>query len=384
VLDYKYAYAVTHRWSSGSDEEGGVSFNTQNIERSSRLNEVWLAKSGRVCIIGDLAQVECRIIAFLAGEEKLLQLFRDPKIDVYCNFGQSVFGRLITKHDKMERLVAKEAVLGLGFLMGAARFAERLAARAPEAVEFLKKHRQTSDAEEAVRPIVEKYRQSFPLIRKFGLSVRDAYLRVTADDWPTDMPYCVEQRPGAGISVTKCSDRKTLAVKLPTWGTVYYREVARSARESKFRPGELEPVLHYVGGEISFSMPVENIVQATARDVMAHMLLRMESEGIRVVMHTHDELVAEVDMNKAKESLVRVRTIMSEPPPALIGLPLRTEPRLCDRYTKDEERSKAFETKLLGVSSPNRSSFVPVAGTADTTGLSRIVPMETPPKVVFL
>lgn len=121
----KYSAAHTHRLG------GGNKMNMQNLKRGGELRLSILAPEGEELVIVDSGQIEARMNAWLWGQEDLLDDFRlaDQGLDrdAYCKFGDVVYGREITKADKIERHVAKTCILGLGYQMGAPRLRNALA-----------------------------------------------------------------------------------------------------------------------------------------------------------------------------------------------------------------------------------------------------------------
>jgi len=79
---------------------------------------------------------------------------------------------------------------------------------------------------------------------------------------------------------------------------------------------------------------VSNCTQATARDVFAEGLLRIERAGIPILFHCHDEVVCEVPADRAAEAAAAISRLMTEPPEWMPDLPLSAETRVTDRYTK--------------------------------------------------
>ena len=77
---------------------------------------------------------------------------------------------------------------------------------------------------------------------------------------------------------------------------------------------------------------VENIVQATARDILAEAMLRLDEAGYRIVMHIHDEVVIEAPQ---ATSLEEICEIMGRTPAWADGLLLRADGYVCDFYKKD-------------------------------------------------
>ncbi|MCA8833850.1 MAG: hypothetical protein K8953_02090, partial [Proteobacteria bacterium] len=104
---------------------GGDSVNLQNLPRMGNMRKAVMARPGYVLVAGDLSQIEARLLAWLAGEEWLLNVFRNGQ-DPYCEFSSGVFGRTITKADNMERRVGKTCILGLGYMMGVKTFQGQL------------------------------------------------------------------------------------------------------------------------------------------------------------------------------------------------------------------------------------------------------------------
>jgi DNA polymerase len=78
----------------------------------------------------------------------------------------------------------------------------------------------------------------------------------------------------------------------------------------------------------------ENLIQGTARDVMADMVLKIEAAGIPVVLHVHDEIVCEVLIDTAERDLATVREIMSTAPDWLPELPVECEAQIMEAYGK--------------------------------------------------
>jgi DNA polymerase len=78
----------------------------------------------------------------------------------------------------------------------------------------------------------------------------------------------------------------------------------------------------------------ENIVQATANDILREALRGLDAAGVEVVLHVHDEIVAEVDTEKSEELAAAMRTVMITPPAWAEGLPLGASGKVMQRYGK--------------------------------------------------
>lgn len=79
---------------------------------------------------------------------------------------------------------------------------------------------------------------------------------------------------------------------------------------------------------------VSNCVQATARDVFAEGLLRVERAGFQILFHCHDEVVCEVPAESATEAAAEIARLMTTRPEWMPGLPLEAETQISDRYCK--------------------------------------------------
>jgi len=106
---------------------GGDKLNLQNLPSrgNTAIRRALKAPPGQMLISCDSSQIEARTVAWVAGQDDLVQAFRDKR-DVYSEFASEVYGRKITKADKVERFVGKTCVLGLGYGMGAEKFRRTL------------------------------------------------------------------------------------------------------------------------------------------------------------------------------------------------------------------------------------------------------------------
>jgi DNA polymerase I-like protein with 3'-5' exonuclease and polymerase domains len=85
---------------------GGGGLNLQNLPRGGAIRRALVAPKGKTLVVSDSAQIEARVVAWLAGQHDLVQSF-SQKRDVYCEFASEVYGRPITKADKVERFLGK-------------------------------------------------------------------------------------------------------------------------------------------------------------------------------------------------------------------------------------------------------------------------------------
>jgi DNA polymerase len=96
------------------------------------------------------------------------------------------------------------------------------------------------------------------------------------------------------------------------------KRIPRSRASHKFRSWQLHPALR----------------QALARDIFSDMMVRVEEAGYECVMHVHDELIVEVDADKAELALEEIVGIMSTPPEWIPEIPLAAEGKIMTEYAK--------------------------------------------------
>ena len=117
-----YGKAHTYRWT------GGDKMNPQNFPREGILRKCIIAPRGYKIVVVDSGQIEARVVAWLAGQKDLLDVFADPERDPYCEYASEIFGHTVHKKQKSERFVGKVGILGLGFGMGWEKYRYTLAA----------------------------------------------------------------------------------------------------------------------------------------------------------------------------------------------------------------------------------------------------------------
>jgi len=161
----------------------GRGFNVQNMDRSGygmKIRELFVPAHGSRFIIADLAQIEARITAWLAGQTDMLEAYAQNR-DIYSEFASEVFGQEVRKPREGDdsgrsewltarRQVGKQAVLGLGFGMGALKFRDTLKKDKKTALLF-----ETGQITEAdCKIIVDAFRERYSSITAYWSAVEDA------------------------------------------------------------------------------------------------------------------------------------------------------------------------------------------------------------------
>jgi DNA polymerase len=285
-----YYAAHTGRW-GGSD---GV--NLQNLPsrdaRKRALKEAIVAPAGCVIINADSAQIEARILAWLAGQEDLVNQFASNQ-DVYSNFAKEIFQ--VSFVDKKQRHVGKTCVLGLGYGTGSQKLQRTLELGTPSVNLPLSQCIQ----------IVRLYRQKNYKIT--SLWNQGNQVIITLLDWPTsgESFYFGEHKtiPVAPIGLA-----------LPNNLYINYHDL-RMDNNGYVYSSSKGPV-HIWGGVVT-----ENVVQALARVVIGEQMTRIASQ-YRVVLTVHDSIVCVVPEQQAETAMGFIKQIMSTPPAWAPGLPL--------------------------------------------------------------
>jgi hypothetical protein len=319
-----YCGAHTTRWS------GGDKMNFQNFPRGGELRRSILAPPGCVIVVVDSAQIECRGLAWLAGEQWLLDEFSRAGGDPYCVFASKAYGRTITKADDEERRVGKICVLGLGYGMGA--FKLHL---------FLLQMGITSVSLDMCDELVRIYRETNQDIgswwNKCGHIVHDMYTGLSGSykclSWEKDLVHLPNGLDLHYPDVVSSTD---------SW---YAPEPKRPAAQSSMMRGTVTPVRRqvyftdqsYTGArgntKIYGALACENFTQALARIIVGEQMLAI-AERYRVVMMSHDEVVYVAPKRSADKALEFGLQCMRTPPSWAPDIPLNAEGGYDVRYSK--------------------------------------------------
>ena len=277
---------------------------------SQLIRTAFVARPGAKFIVADFSAIEARVIAWLAGEEWRQEVFAEGK-DIYCASASQMFGVPVEKHGINGHLRQKgkiaELALGYGGSIGALK--------AMGAIEM-------GLSEDELQPLVQAWRDANPNIVRFWWAVDSAAMNAVANK-TSDSTYGIDFTYKSGmLFITLPSGRKLTYVK-PKIG------------ENKFG----SPCVTYegVGGTKKWERLesygpkfVENIVQATARDILCYSMKTLRNTSM--VMHIHDEIVIEADR---RMSLDAVCEQMGRTPPWAQGLLLRADGYETDFYRKD-------------------------------------------------
>jgi DNA polymerase len=297
----RYYGAHSGRW-SGQD-----SVNLQNLpsrgDNAGKIKKAILAPKGYVVIDCDSAQIEARVLAWLAGQDDLVQAFKD-KQDVYKLMAAKIYGILVeevTTGSGSQRQVGKTVVLGAGYGVGH----KKLQA-------FLKNQAEVEVTLDEAKRIIDTYRSaSFKIADFWAKAGRALEAMLMGQSMPVDERGLIKAVPGAVPMLTLPSG---LHIQYPDLRVVTNDE---GKRELVYTSKGL-PVRIY-GGKV-----VENICQAVARQIVAEQMLRI-AKRYKVVLTVHDAVAVIAPEAEAKEAQAFVEECMSWNPKWAAGLPLACE-----------------------------------------------------------
>jgi len=288
-----YCRAHTMRWS------GGDKMNPQNFTRGGELRKSILAPKGYQIIVVDSAQIEARMVAWLAGQQDLLDIFASGG-DPYCELASDIYGYRITKKDKKQRFVGKVGILGLGFGMGAPKYQYTLAAGTMgPPVEI--------SLEEAYK-VVDIYRRKNYQIKNFW-KFMDRMLRMMFSG--KEETYKVLHFHLGGVDV-------------PNGLSMHYPELKAQYNPRTEQLGDFSYKSGRQRSKIYGGLFTENVVQCLARIVVGEQLLKI-AERYRIVGMTHDECIYLAPTRKAKQALEYGIECMSKAPAWCSDLPVAAE-----------------------------------------------------------
>jgi DNA polymerase len=302
----KYYGAHTGRW-SGVDK-----VNFQNLPsrdpKKKALKKAIVPPEGYVVINSDSSQIEARVLAWLAGQEDVVQQFANRK-DVYSIFASSVYGRTITKANEAERFVGKTCVLGLGYGTGALKLQHTLATSQPISVKL--------DEDECKR-IVSVYRSTnYKIVELWGAS--DSMLSSMLNG---------NIRNAMPLGEHGCLWFDEDGIRLPNNLYIRYPKLRRETLDGKSKVvyDSRKGLVSLWGGAV-----VENVVQALARIIVGEQMVKI-NEFYRPALTVHDAVVLVVPEDEQDAAVKCLTEIMSCAPDWAPGLPVACEAKVGATY----------------------------------------------------
>ncbi|MDU1114636.1 MAG: DNA polymerase [Clostridium butyricum] len=281
---------------------------------SQLIRTAFIPTEGNRFIVADFSAIEARVIAYIAGEEWRLEVFKQGG-DIYCASASKMFGVPVEKHGVNGELRAKgkiaELALGYGGAGGAIRAFDKAG----------------SIPDEELPKIVSDWRKASPHITKLWWDVDKAAKKAIREKTTVTLHHGIKFIYDPGV----------LFIELPSGRRLSYIR-------PKIEPGPYDKDIITYDGMQQTSRQwtrletygpklVENIVQAFARDCLGETMFNVKEAGFNIVMHVHDELI--LDVPKGESSVEEICELFAKPISWAPGIPLTADGYECDYYMKD-------------------------------------------------
>jgi DNA polymerase len=281
------------------------------------LRHALIAADEKTFAVGDFAKIEAVIVLALAGATTTAANVIKNGSAVYTDMAAKIFHHPVKKDDYKEYTIGKNSILGCGFQMGWVKF----------------KARYWKDAEDdEAKEVIRIYREDFaPEVPKLWRALEDA-ARETV--WTG--------RPHEAYGVTYKLEDGWLTARLPSGRKLWYYDPKPIRKAMPWDRNDIRPAWSYMAYkqgqwrrvDAYGGLLTENVVQATARDLLVAGVFRCEENDYPVVLTVHDEIVAELD--RARASVQEFKQLMIEGTPwsRALQIPLDADCWIGERYRK--------------------------------------------------
>lgn len=288
---------------------------------SQLVRTAFIPSPGNRFVVSDFSAIEARVIAWLAGEDWRLEVFRNDG-DIYCESASRIYHVPVVKHgingELRQRGKVAELALGYGGSVGAMKQMDTTG----------------SVPEEEMAGIVQQWRRESPAIVRMWKECQNAAVAVISGRQPRRV---IKSLQDTTFYMERVAGTPVLIIKLPSGRPI-------SFWDPKIMDSEMGPRVTYMnqnqttrkwercetyGGKIT-----ENIVQSVARDCLAEKMTQLSAQGYDIVFHVHDEMILDVPKEDTRAAEL-VDKIMAEPIEWAEGLPLKGGTYECDFYRKD-------------------------------------------------
>lgn len=293
---------------------------------SQLIRTTFIAPEGYTFSVADFSAIEARVIAWAAGEEWRLDLFKDPKADIYCASASKMFGVPVHKGDEL-RQRGKVAELALGYGGGV---------NALTTMDIKK-----ALTEDEKPEILSKWREANKKVVSLWKSLENAAKKCIGTRKP--QTFKIDENS----SIIFRYESGAMTIELPSGRKLFYPSARLGNRTIQGVNGDFDVQdisyfgqdqttgkwvkLHTYGGKLT-----ENIIQAISRDLLANAIFKVFDLGYNIVLHVHDEIAAEIPKDR-KEEIVLQQMIdaMCTAPEWAANIPLRAAGYITDYYKKD-------------------------------------------------
>ncbi|GIM47008.1 DNA polymerase [Collibacillus ludicampi] len=286
---------------------------------SQLIRTAFIPSPGCRFIVSDFSAIEARVVAWLADEHWVLDVFRSHGKIYEATAAQMFkvpFETIVKGHPNYElRAKGKVATLACGYQGGP---------NALIAMGALK----SGIPEDELPGLVKQWRQANPNIVKLWYAAEDAAVTAVREKTTVKLAHGVQYRYEAGVLFADLPSGRSLTYVNPR-----IKPDPNFDKDGLVYDGMDQVKKKWMSQRTYGGRLVENLVQAIARDCLAVALMRLSAEGYEIVMHVHDEVVLDVPIGAG--SVEHVTSVMSAPIEWAPGLPLAAAGFECDFYMKD-------------------------------------------------
>ena len=293
---------------------------------SQLIRTAFIAPDGYTFSVADFSAIEARVIAWVANEQWRLDLFKDPKADIYCASASKMFGVPVHKGDEL-RQRGKVAELALGYGGGV------------NALTTMDIKKALTDEEKP--QILSKWREANKKVVSLWRSLEDCAKRCIGTR--REQIYRIDDVS----SIIFRYESGAMTIELPSGRKLFYPSARMGKRTIEGVNGSFEVEdISYMGQDQTSGKWVklntyggkltENVVQAIARDLLANAIFKVFDLGFNIVLHVHDEIAAEIPKDGNEEKTLQIMSdAMCSAPSWAKGIPLRAAGYITDYYKKD-------------------------------------------------
>jgi DNA polymerase len=299
------------------------------------LRAMIVAKDGHDLIAADFANIEGRVLAWLAGEQWKVDAFKDYDAgvgrDLYLIGAERILTLLgrppkepLTKKSPERQSYGKVPELACGFQGGVGAFQQ------------MARTYGVKMTDEEADKCKTAWRAAHPRIKQFWYDLEDAAIAATVDKGEVKRVGRIMFKKAGSFLWCRLPSGRSLCYPYPRVAEVEVpwtnKDGTPATKAALFHWG-VDPVTkQWVEDSTYGGMLAENVTQAVARDILASALLRLEQHGYNPVLHVHDEVVCEVP--KGWGSVDELQEIMERVPTWAEGLPIAVEGWRGTRYRK--------------------------------------------------
>ena len=288
---------------------------------SQLVRTAFIPSPGNRFVVSDFSAIEARVIAWIAGEEWRLDVFRNNK-DIYCESASRIYHVPVEKHGQNAELRQRgkvaELALGYGGSIGAMKSMDTTG----------------SVPEEEMAGIVQQWRRESPAIVRMWKDCQNAAVSVITGRQPRRV---IRSLQDTTFYMERVAGTPVLMIKLPSGRPIAFWDPI--VKESDMGPRitymtQNQTTRKWERAETYGGKLTENIVQSVARDCLAEKMTQISAQGYDVVFHVHDEMILDVPKEDTRAAEL-VDKIMAEPIDWAEGLPLKGGTYECEFYRKD-------------------------------------------------